>query len=191
MNRKAIGTLIWILFCKAFLFIPLEAPIQKQMCALSLSISFSLLYLWQCCSSNAKAPVLLDHDIFPLTSLYRAFPPLGILSSICSSTKVLLFRSRFKCHFWESFPVFSPIDLLPAGCHYSSHTWYHPTARCPVPHPHLHCTAISPRKKLRIESCCCYREHSHSILFKVEGQIMIVEKRKQIKAKERKQEGKF
>ena len=100
-------------------------------------------------------------------------------------------RSRFKCHFSESFPDFSPIDLLPPGCRYSSHTWHHPTVWCPVPHLSLHCTAFAPRKKLRIKSRCCYSKHSHSILLRVDGQIMIVEKRKQIKAKEGKQEGKF
>ena len=193
MNRKAIGTLIWILFCKAFLFIPLEAPIQKQKRALSRVFQSHFL-----CSTDYSVALAMQNLLFSeimIFSLLLFYTGHSLLWEYFSQhvhlPKFCYSRSQFKCHFSESFTDFSPIDLLPPGCRYSSHTWHHPAVWCPVPHSHLHCTAFAPRKKFRIKSRCCYSEHSHSILFRVDGQIMIAEKREQIKAKEGKQEGKF
>lgn len=137
VNRKAIGTLIWILFCKAFLCIPLGAPIQKQKCALSrvfqshffCSIYYSVALAMQ---NHLFSEIMIFSFLLLYTRhslLWEYFSQLVHLPKFCCS------RSRFKCHFSESCPDFSPIDLLPPGCHYSSHTWHHPTVWCPVPHP--------------------------------------------------------
>lgn len=154
------------------------------MCALSLSISFSLLYLRQGCSSNAKAPVLLDHDIFPLASLCRAFPPQGILSSICSSTKSSAVQESvqvsllgiFSCFLtYRSASCWLPLQLSHLVPSYSLMPWA--TSTSPL-HSHFPKEGLDPVMFMHWAF--------HSILFKVEGQIMIVKKRETNKGKGKK-----